>query len=136
VDSKRIYLMGHSMGGGGTWHIGIKFSDTWAGLAPIAPATFRSPDELQKIKSIPVILVQGDKDRLVPVRGARRWASKMQELGMTHKYIEVEGGNHIVPAITQLPAIFEFFEKNTKQDAAKTNEESQATEEETSISPL
>jgi predicted peptidase len=136
VDSKRIYLMGHSMGGGGTWHIGIKFPDTWAGLAPIAPATFRSPDELQKIKSIPVILVQGDKDRLVPVRGARRWASKMQELGMTHAYIEVEGGNHIIPAITQLPAIFEFFEKHTKQDAAKTNEESQASEEETSISPL
>ncbi len=135
VDSKRIYLMGHSMGGGGTWHIGTKFPDIWAGLAPIAPATFLSPDNLKKIESTPVILVQGDKDRLVPVQAARRWASKMEELEMTHEYIEVKDGNHIVPAITQLPAIFEFFEKNTKQDATKTNEESQASEEETSISP-
>ena len=115
VDSKRIYLMGHSMGGGGTWHIGIKFPDIWAGLAPIAPATFRSPDDLAKIKTTPVILVQGDKDRLVPVRGARRWAAKMKELGMTHEYIEVKDGNHIKPAITQLPAIFEFFARHAKE---------------------
>ena len=115
VDSRRIYLMGHSMGGGGTWHIGIKFPDIWAGLAPIAPATFRSPDNLTKIKTIPVILVQGDKDRLVPVRGARRWAAKMKELGMTHEYIEVKDGNHIKPAITQLPTIFEFFARHVKK---------------------
>jgi len=119
VDSRRIYLMGHSMGGGGTWHIGIMYPDIWAGLAPIAPATFRSPDGLAKIKTTPVILVQGDKDRLVPVRGARRWAAKMKELGMTHEYIEVKDGNHIKPAITQLPAIFEFFAKHTKKVASK-----------------
>ena len=115
VDSKRIYLMGHSMGGGGTWHIGIKYPDIWAGLAPVAPATFRSPGDLSKIRTTPVILVQGDKDRLVPVRGARRWASKMKELGVTHKYIEVKDGNHVAPAITQLPAIFEFFAKHAKE---------------------
>jgi len=114
VDSKRIFLMGHSMGGGGTWHLGIKYPDIWAGLAPIAPATFRSPDDLANIKTTPVILVQGDKDRLVPVRGARRWASRMKELGMQYKYIEVEGGDHIRPAITQLPAIFEFFATHAK----------------------
>ena len=119
MDSKRIYLMGHSMGGGGTWHIGIKFPDIWAGLAPIAPSTFRSPDGLANIKTTPVILVQGDKDRLVPVRGARRWASMMKELGMTHEYIEVKDGNHIKPAITQLPAIFDFFAKHTKKVASK-----------------
>lgn len=124
VDSGRIYLMGHSMGGGGTWHIGIKYPDIWAGLAPIAPATFRSPSDLVKIKTTPVILVQGDKDRLVPVRGARRWAAKMKELEMTHKYIEVKDGNHIKPAITELPAIFEFFAGHTKQISSdeKTSE--------------
>ena len=115
VDSNQIYLMGHSMGGGGTWHIGIKYPEIWAGLAPIAPATFRSPNELTKIKSTPVILVQGDKDRLVPVRGAQRWAAKMKELGMTYQYIEVKDGSHIQPAITELPAIFDFFAKHAKK---------------------
>jgi len=74
IDNRRIYLMGHSMGGGGTWHLGTKYPALWAGLAPIAPAIYRSPDALTKIKTMPVILVQGDADRLVPVAMARRWA--------------------------------------------------------------
>src|SRR5262245_21801145 len=33
VDDDRIYLMGHSMGGGGTWHLGLKYPEIWAGLS-------------------------------------------------------------------------------------------------------
>src|SRR5205823_11075529 len=40
IDDKRIYLMGHSMGGAGAWHLGTKYPNLWAGLAPIAPAAF------------------------------------------------------------------------------------------------
>ena len=67
IDNDRIYLMGHSMGGGGTIHLALKNPDLWAALGPIAPALFRSPEELEKIKHVPIILVQGDKDKLVPV---------------------------------------------------------------------
>jgi len=45
----------------------------------------------------------------------------MKELGMTHEYIEVKDGNHIKPAITQLPAIFEFFATHT--NVVPSNEE-------------
>ena len=93
--------MGHSMGGGGTWHLGIKYPDLWAGLAPIAPAIFRPATEVEKIKHIPVILVQGDKDNLVPVAGARRWAEQMKKLGMTYEYIEVAGGDHVDIAVQE-----------------------------------
>src|SRR5258708_658272 len=65
IDADRIYLMGHSMGGGGTWHLAIKHPDIWAGLGPVAPAIFESSDGLNKIKHIPVFLVQGDQDTLV-----------------------------------------------------------------------
>jgi poly(3-hydroxybutyrate) depolymerase len=114
IDDNRIYLAGHSMGGGGTWHLAIKYPEIWAGLAPIAPAIFRQPDGLEKIKDIPVILVQGDKDTLVPVAGARQWAEKMKELKMTYEYIEVAGGDHIAVAFQNLPKIFEFFDKHAK----------------------
>ena len=50
IDEKRIYLMGHSMGGGGTWHLGTKYPDLWAGLAPIAPAAFGQPTRRQDQK--------------------------------------------------------------------------------------
>ena len=115
IDPDRVYLMGHSMGGGGTWHIAMKYPEKWAALGPIAPAIFRAPRDLEKIKHIPVILVQGDKDTLVPVDRAREWAKKMDELKMTHKYIEVKDGGHVAPAFQKLPDIFEFFDKHKRQ---------------------
>jgi predicted peptidase len=119
IDNDRIYLMGHSMGGGGTWHLGIKNPDLFAALGPIAPAIFRAPDDLEKIKHVPVILVQGDKDNLVPVSGARRWADQMKKLGMTYEYLEVEGGDHGNVVAMKMPDIFEFFDKHPKKAKEK-----------------
>lgn len=114
IDRKRMYLLGHSMGGGGTIHIATMDPSPWAALAPIAPAYYKSPTELEKISSLPVIMVQGDKDRLVPVNRVRQLAAKMQELEMKHEYIEVAGGGHVVIAFENLPRIFEFFNQHKK----------------------
>jgi poly(3-hydroxybutyrate) depolymerase len=114
IDADRIYLMGHSMGGGGTIHLGLKHPDLWAALAPIAPAIFHRPAELETIKRVPVILVQGDDDKLVRVGLVRPWAEKMKELKMTYEYIEVPGGGHVDVAFKNLPKIFEFFNAHKK----------------------
>ncbi len=117
IDPDRIYLAGHSMGGGGTWHIGIKYPDIWAGLGPVAPAIFTSEDALSAITHIPVIIVQGDADNLVDVEIARRWVAKMKELGMTYKYIEIAGGDHsriIARDPDNVKAIFDFFDQHQR----------------------
>ena len=119
VDNRRIYLMGHSMGGGGTWHLGLKYPKLWAGLAPIAPAIYRSPEALTAIKDMPVILVQGDADRLVPVAMARRWAAKMKQLKMDYMYIEVAGGGHVRIAFDNMGKIFEFLSSRKRKVPAK-----------------
>ncbi|HEY2785971.1 MAG TPA: alpha/beta hydrolase [Fimbriiglobus sp.] len=117
IDPDRIYLMGHSMGGGGTFYLGIKYPEIWAGLAPIAPAIGPRPiSDVEKIKNIPVVLVQGDKDLLVPVAGARNWAEQMKKLDMTYEYLEIKDGNHINVAASNLPKIFEFFDKHKRKD--------------------
>ncbi len=117
IDRDRIYLAGHSMGGGGTWHLGIKYPDIWAGLGPVAPAIYTSPDALSAITHIPVIIIQGDEDRLVNVDIARRWVAQMQELGMTHQYVEISGGDHsriIARDPDNVKAIFDFFDQQRK----------------------
>ena len=118
IDPDRVYLLGHSMGGGGAWHLGIKNPDLWAAIAPIAPATLRPPTDLEKIKHVPVILVQGDKDLLVKVERVRPWAEEMKKLGMTYEYVEVPGGDHIMVAFQNLPKIFDFFDKHTRGEKA------------------
>lgn len=42
VDPSRVYLMGISMGGGGTWHLGAKYAARWAAIAP-ASFPIRAP---------------------------------------------------------------------------------------------
>jgi poly(3-hydroxybutyrate) depolymerase len=117
IDPDRIYLMGHSMGGGGTLHLALKHPDVWAALAPIAPAIFRPAKEVEKIKHIPIILVQGDNDKLVKVERVRPWAEQMKKLKMEHQYIEVAGGDHVNIAFTNMPKIFEFFGKYKRKPA-------------------
>jgi poly(3-hydroxybutyrate) depolymerase len=116
IDDKRVYLIGHSMGGAGTWHLGTKYSDVWAGLAPIAPAAFGQPTGLDKLKSIPVIVVQGDNDTLVRPEGTRRWVAKMKELNLPHEYLEIAGAGHGDVVSKGMPQIFEFFEKQQKKE--------------------
>lgn len=115
IDERRIYLTGHSMGGAGTLHLGVKHSSIWAALAPVAPAAFGlNPDSLEKIKDMPVLFVHGDEDEAVPVDVSRQWVAKAKELNMTYEYEEMPGVSH-GPVITgSLPSIYEFFGKHSK----------------------
>lgn len=117
VDPKRIYLVGHSMGGGGTLYLGMKYDKTWAALAPMAPAIYSDPAQIAKIKNKPVIIVQGDNDNLVPVARTRLWVEQMKSLNMNYQYIEIPGGDH-VRAITRNPdmiaKVFDFLNQQHK----------------------
>jgi predicted peptidase len=118
VDPNRIYLMGHSMGGAGTWFLGVKHADIWAALGGIAPAAFAlDPASFAGIKdTIPVILVHGDMDEAVPVDIARRWATWMADNGMEHEYHELPGVTH-GPVIEEgMDEIFAFFAAHAKGD--------------------
>jgi predicted peptidase len=114
VDADRTYLIGQSMGGGGTWHLGMKYPHVWAALAPMAPAIYSSPDALVAARDLPVMLVQGDADELVDVQVTRRWAAKMRELGMEYEYIEVPGGTHASAGRDNIANVFEFLSRHRR----------------------
>jgi predicted esterase len=116
VDERHTYLMGHSMGGAGTFHLGVKYASNWAAIAAIAPAAFGlQPDMLGSVKGMPVIIIQGDADTAVPVANTRRWADKLKELNMTYEYHEIPGGDHGSVISTGMPDIFAFFSKHSKE---------------------
>lgn len=97
VDSNRIYLWGHSMGGAGTYHIASRYPDLFAGLGVAAPATPQpagSAEVLERIRHIPILVLHGDNDQTVPVELTRSWVATMRELGMQHVYVEISDGDH------------------------------------------
>jgi predicted peptidase len=114
VDGHRIYLIGQSMGGGGTWYLGTKYPDIWAALAPMAPAIYISPDVLEKATHLPVMVVQGDADTLVDPNVTRQWVAKMKSLGMKYEYIEVPGGTHGTAGRLNIDKVFAFLDEQRK----------------------
>ena len=114
VDPDRTYLIGQSMGGGGTWHIGLKYPDEWAALAPMAAAIYSEPDVPPAGRRLPVMLIHGAADETVDVQIGRRWAAKMEELGMEHVYLEVPDGTHASAGRENIGRVFEFLSRHQR----------------------
>jgi len=92
VDPARIYLIGHSMGAIGTWHLAAKYPEIWAAVGPFSGTG--SAESVGRMKGIPQIVVHGDADPTVNVSGSRAMVAEMKRLGTEVDYIEVAGGNH------------------------------------------
>src|SRR5580765_6560243 len=116
VDDRRTYLMGHSMGGAGTLYLAIKYPQRWAAAAVLAPAAFTVDREgLGKIPKMPIMLVHGDMDTVVPVTVGRAWAEAMKSVPMkTYQYIEVPGGVHGTVIGSHQAEIFAFFANHSR----------------------
>jgi predicted peptidase len=115
VDEDRTYLMGHSMGGAGTLYLAMKYPERWAAVAAIAPAAFGlDPQGLSKVPKMPVMIVHGDMDTVVPVTMAQRWAEVIRSLKMQFQYIEVPGGDHGTVITSHQAEIFAFFARHSR----------------------
>ena len=113
IDPDRIYLMGHSMGGYGTWSVAANHPDLFAALAPISGGG--SAAALGKIAHISEIVIHGDKDPTVPVEESRKMVKAAQELKIEVKYIEVPGGNHGSVVVPAFKDIFDWFDAHKRQ---------------------
>ena len=115
IDSNNIFLWGHSMGGAGTYHLGMKYPDLWKALALAAPAPpqVRTLEDLKIIQYIPILILQGTKDRLdYPTR---EWVAEMKKLEMDFVYDEINGADHSFFVSKNKPnmkKIFDFFVNN------------------------
>ena len=114
VDADRIYLIGQSMGGGGTWHLAITYPEIWAAAAPLAPAVYSDPSAVAAARSIPFMVVMGDADELVDVEVTRRWVEQLRTLGIEHEYIAVPGGTHSSAGRENIGRVFEFLSRHRK----------------------
>jgi dipeptidyl aminopeptidase/acylaminoacyl peptidase len=124
IDPDRIYLWGHSMGGGGTYHLAAKYPGIWAALAVAAPGPAPERDQLERFRHIPILVLQGEADQTVPAARTRETVAKMKELGMEYVYVELKGGDHslfISKNRATLSKIFSFFNIVQKSHRAQTN---------------
>lgn len=119
IDNDRIYLMGHSMGGAGTYHLGGKYPGIWAGIAPIAGAGgIADAAAAERYRSVATLLMHGEKDSIVSANASRRAAMLLQGAGAQHLYLEFPGKDHefwIRRGAEHLEKVFLFFATVSKR---------------------
>ncbi len=111
IDSERVYLTGHSMGGGGTWILGLRHAEKFAAIAPIAASgRWVRSRHVKPHADLPVLFSQGAKDMVALAEPARRTAKLLAKYMKNFTYNETPDDTHNTIWFTALPSIFDFFD--------------------------
>jgi pimeloyl-ACP methyl ester carboxylesterase len=121
IDPNRVYVAGHSMGGFGSYLVGLLYPDRFAAAFPISgpigpggwlgvgdPIEPQDDNNLESeflfniienARNLPYVIYQGANDELVFWPGVARTASRFGELGYRHRFYTFPGQDHYVPLV-------------------------------------
>jgi predicted peptidase len=97
VDMDRIYIMGHSMGGHGSYILIQVDPGYFAAAAPSAGSGRHRTGSFIKasvIKEIPIWAFHGDNDKVCPIERDRKLFAELKKLGGNMKLTTWAGGGH------------------------------------------
>lgn len=116
VDEDRMYLIGHSMGGWGTWHTACAHPDVFAAI--VAMSGWADAALLGNLEYSPPLVIHGRDDEIVDVWNSRKAVASLSYKGISHRYIEVRGAGHESSVINDhLPVIGEWLRGRLREKA-------------------
>ena len=121
IDPERVYLTGHSMGGGGTWILGLRHAEKFSAIAPIAASgRWVRSRHVKPHADLPVLFSQGAKDMVALAEPARRTAKLLAKYMTNFTYSEYPDDTHNTIWYTALPSIFDFFDAHGQKEKGKS----------------
>jgi hypothetical protein len=94
VDTNRIYVMGHSMGGYGTWAWINQSADRFAAAAPCGFSAGDTGD-VERLVNLPIWAMVGGDDKKDRVKGIKQMVERLNASGNKHvKHTEFAGADH------------------------------------------
>jgi predicted esterase len=114
IDRGAMFLLGHSMGSGGTWYLGGKYNMYWAAFAPMSgPFVEEANYPWDRIRDKPIFITEGT-GATPSLEGSRKMQAWMKEQKFKVEYKEVEADHGGMVALV-LPAVFDFFDQVRKK---------------------
>jgi predicted peptidase len=119
VDAKRVYLTGLSMGGFGTWSLGLSHPEKFAAIAPICGGgEIITPllADKAKLASLPVWAFHGAKDPVVPLAESEHMVNYLKKQGVQEVKLTVypEAQHDSWTETYANPELFEWFLKHSR----------------------
>lgn len=94
IDTDRVFLSGHSIGGDAAWDLALAHPDLWAGVIPIvAQADLYCAHYWQNATYVPMYFVAGEMDGDKMIRNARELDRYLQR-GFDTTVAEFQGRGH------------------------------------------
>lgn len=92
IDISRVYLTGNSMGGYGTFAMGMAYPNFFSAVAPISGGGM--PWRYTNLKTTPIWAAHGDLDDLVPLECTKMVVDSVNAHGGNAKFTVCEGFGH------------------------------------------
>lgn len=98
IDTDRVFISGHSMGGDAAWDLGVSHPDLWAGVAPVAPRCDKYINLLwENMRRVPFYLVAGELDgdkAKTNVKVLDRYLTNTRDGSFNATVVEFQGRGH------------------------------------------
>ena len=123
ADPARVYLTGLSMGGYGTWDLGLSHPERFAAIAPICGGgetislLLSSSDRPDALKSLGIWSFHGAKDPVVPVEESKRIVEACQKSGIKEVKLTIypEAEHNSWTQTYNNPELYEWFLKHQRK---------------------
>ncbi len=121
VDRNRVYLTGLSMGGYGTWRLGLAHPEKFAALVPICGGgqlidvlLAGYGKKVNPLKALPVWAFHGAKDPVVPLEESERMIGALKKAGATETTLTVypDAGHDSWTATYNNPEVYDWLLKH------------------------
>ena len=95
VDQDRLYVMGLSMGGFGTWDLIMRHTNDFAAAVCICGGG--DPTQADKLVDMPIWAFHGTNDTSVPYAGTQEMCQAIEDAGgELCKFTTVQGAGHLI----------------------------------------
>ncbi len=95
IDTDRVYLSGHSIGGDAAWDMGLAHPDLWAGVLPIVATSDRYVTRYwENGRHVPFYFVSGELDGDKLRRNSGDWGRYLKRAGFDTMIVEYKGRGH------------------------------------------
>jgi predicted esterase len=124
VDENRVQLFGVSDGGTGAYYVALKDPTPWAAFVPFIghAAVLMNPrvgaaGEIPPVNLVnsPLYIVNGEVDRLYPVRSVRPWVEAWEDAGVDLVFVAKPGGHDVSWWSDEAGAIDAFMEDRPRE---------------------
>ncbi len=125
LDASRVYLTGISMGGYGTWSLGLLHPEKFAAIAPICgggetiDVLLASRKKSKTLKTLAVWAFHGAQDPTVPLEESEHMVAALQKAGVKEVDLTVypEAAHDSWTETYENPELYEWFLRHERKSA-------------------